>query len=203
MPAPTEESATRPASLDAPHGRAHSARMVVPFDTLAATEAMESVGLEPLHARAIAAQLYAVSRASDAVTRPELEAALATLKTELLDRIGELSDRITESERGLMDRIGELANRITESERGLVDRITESERGLVNRNSETERGIMGHITESQLKLVDRIDHIAENQRELADRIAERDRRYSAQIWRLFGGIAAIAGLVVSAIKYLP
>lgn len=185
MPAPTEESATRPPSLDAPHGRAHSARMVVPFDTLAATEAMESVGLEPLHARAIAAQLYAVSRASDAVTRPELEAALATLKTELLDRIGELSDRITESERGL------------------VDRIKESERGLVYRNSETERGIMGHITESQLKLVDRIDHIAENQRELADRIAERDRRYSAQIWRLFGGIAAIAGLAVSAIKYLP
>ena len=174
MPAPTEESATRPPSLDAPHGRAHSARMVVPFDTLAATEAMESVGLEPLHARAIAAQLYAVSRASDAVTRPELEAALATLKTELLDRIGEL------------------ANRITESERGLVDR-----------NTETERGIMGHISETQRSLMDRIDHIAENQRELADRIGERDRRYSAQIWRLFGGIVAIAGLAVSAIKYLP
>ena len=174
MPMPTEESATRPPSLDAPHGRAHSARMVVPFDTLAATEAMESVGLEPLHARAIATQLYAVSRASDAVTRPELEAALATLKTELLDRIGELSDRISESERGFLDR-----------------------------NTETERGIMGHITETQRSLMDRIDHIAENQRELADRIAERDRRYSAQIWRLFGGIVAIGGLVVSAIKYLP
>ena len=35
--------------------------MVVPFDTLAASEAMESVGVEPRHARVIAALLLAVS----------------------------------------------------------------------------------------------------------------------------------------------
>ena len=145
MATPTERSTTRPPNLDDPHRRAHSARMVIPFDTLAASEAMESVGVEPRHARVIAAQLLAVSRASDAVTRPELEAALATLKTELLDR------------------------------------IAASERGLVGR----------------------IDRVAENQRELADRIAEGERRHGAQLWRLFGGIVAVAGLAVSAIKYLP
>lgn len=105
--------------------------MIVPFDTLAATDAMESVGMDPRQARVIAAQLYAASRAGEAVTRPELEAALARLKAELLDRIAA-------------------------SARGLVDRI-----------------------------------------------AEGERRHGAQLWRLFGGIVAIAGLAVSAIKYLP
>ena len=141
--------------------------MVVPFDTLAASDAMESVGVESRHARVIAAQPLAVSRASDAVTRPELEAALATLKTELLDRI-------------------------SECERGLVGYITEVQSGLKSHIAETERGLIG-----------RIDRIAENQRELAERIAGSERRYSAQLWRLFGGIVAVAGLAVSAIKYLP
>lgn len=54
----TERSHRNPPNLDAPHGRAHSAGMVVPFDTLAATEAMESVGVDPRHARVIAAQLW-------------------------------------------------------------------------------------------------------------------------------------------------
>ncbi|MCY3731810.1 MAG: hypothetical protein OXF98_10755 [Rhodospirillaceae bacterium] len=106
---------------------------------------MESVGVEPRHARVIVAQLLAVSGASDAVTRPELEAAFAKFKTALIDRITEI-----------------------------------------------ERGLMG-----------RIDRIAEKQRELADRIAEGERRHGAQLWRLFGGIVAVAGLAVSAIKYLP
>lgn len=88
--------------------------MTVSFDTLAAAEAMESAGVERRQARAIAAQMQAAASAGEAVTRPELEAALAAQKTELLDRIAE-------SERGLVDRIAE-------SERGLVDRIAESER---------------------------------------------------------------------------
>ena len=77
--------------------------MTVSFDTLAAAEAMESVGVEPRQARVIAAQLQAATSATEAVTRPEMEAALATLKTELLDRMAEsecgLLERMTESER--------------------------------------------------------------------------------------------------------
>lgn len=134
-----------PPRLDAPHGRAHSARMAVPFDTLAATEAMESVGMDPRQARVFAAQLIIVSRTSDTVTRPEPEAALAKFKTALIERI-----------------------------------------------TEFERALMG-----------RLDHIAENQHELAEPVAEREYRYSARLWRLFGGIVAVAGLAVSAIKYLP
>ena len=104
--------------------------MAVSFDTLAAAEAMESAGVEARHARAIAAQLHAAAAAGEAVTRPELEAALAALKSELLDRI-------------------------SESERGLVDRISESE-----------------------------------------------RRTAALLWRLFGGMVAVAGLAVAALRYL-
>ena len=87
--------------------------MVVPFDSLAASEAMESAGMEPRQARAVAAQLLAVTSAGQAVTRPELEAALATFKTELLHRIAE-------TERGLVERMARV-------ELGLVDRIAGSE----------------------------------------------------------------------------
>ena len=79
--------------------------MTVSFDNLAAAEAMESVGVEPRQARVIAAQLHAAASAGDAVTRPELEVALAASETKLLDRI-------VESERGLLDRIAESERRI-------------------------------------------------------------------------------------------
>ena len=50
--------------------------------------------------------MHAAASASEAVTRPELEAALAAQKTELLDRIAE-------SERGLVDRIAESERRMS------------------------------------------------------------------------------------------
>jgi len=141
------------ARLDAVGGRAHSARMAVSFDTLSAAEAMESAGVESRQARAIAAQLHVAASTGDAVTRPELEASLASLKTELLDRI-------------------------SESERGLIERISESERGLIERISESERG-------------------------LVDRIADSERRTAALLWRLFGGMVAVAGVAVAVLRYLP
>ncbi len=109
--------------------------MTVSFDTLAAAEAMESVGVEPRQARVIATQLQAATSATEAVTRPEMEAALATLKTELLDRMAQ-------STRGLLDRI-------EKSERGLLDRMVEGERGLLERMAESERGLLERMTESE------------------------------------------------------
>ena len=94
--------------------------MPATFDTLAASEALQAVGVESGQARAIANQLRLAAGAGQGVTQPELQAALAKLKTELLDRI-----------------------------------------------------------------------------------AESERRTTAQLWRLFGGIVAVAGLVVALIKYLP
>ena len=94
--------------------------MAVAFDTLAAAEAMESAGVEPRQARTIAGQMQVAASAGKPVTRPALEATLAGLKMELLDRIG---------------------------------------------NSE--------------------------------------RRTAAMLWRLFGGIVAVAGVAVAALKYLP
>ncbi len=94
--------------------------MAVSFDTLAAAEAMESAGVESRQARAIAAQLHAAASTGEAITRPELEVALAALKTELLDRI-----------------------------------------------------------------------------------AESERRTAALLWRLFGGMVAVAAVAVAVLKYLP
>jgi len=108
------------ARLDAVGGRAHSARMAVSFDTLSAAEAMESAGVESRQARAIAAQLHVAASTGEAVTRPELEASLASLKTELLDRI-----------------------------------------------------------------------------------SESERRTAALLWRLFGGMVAVAGVAVAVLRYLP
>ena len=113
--------------------------MTVSFDTLAAAEAMESVGVEPRQARVIAAQLHAAASAWKAVTRPEMEAALAALKTELVDRL-------TESEHGLL-------NRVAESEHGLLNRVAESERGLLNRVAESERGLLDRMAESERRIV--------------------------------------------------
>jgi len=107
-------------SLDAAGGRAHSGRMAVSFDTLSAAEAMESAGVESRQARAIAAQLHVAASTGEAVTRPELEASLASLKTELLDRI-----------------------------------------------------------------------------------SESERRTAALLWRLFGGMVAVAGVAVAVLRYLP
>lgn len=65
---------------------------------------MESAGVGPTQARAIAAQMHAAAGTGEAVTRPELEAALAAFKVRLMDRIAE-------GERGLMDRIAESERR--------------------------------------------------------------------------------------------
>ena len=139
-------------------------RMAALFDTLTASDALEAAGMDRQLARACAAQIHAAASTGEAVTRPELEAALTALKAELLDRIAE-------SERGLLERIAE-------SERGLLERAAESERGLVDRITETERG-------------------------LVDRIAETERRLTVLLWRLFGGLVGLAGLVVAALKLLP
>lgn len=135
--------------LDPQQGRTHSPRMPAPFDTLAASEALQAVGVESGQARAIANQLRLAAGAGQGVTHPELEAALARLETKLLDR------------------------------------IAESERGLLGLNAETN------------------GKIASLRTELLDRIAESERRTTAQLWRLFGGIVAVAGVVVALIKYLP
>ncbi len=106
-------------------------RMAALFDTLAASDALEAAGMDRRTARACAAQIHAAVSTGEAVTRPELEAALAVQKTELVDRI-----------------------------------------------AETERGLL-------------------------DRIAETERRLAALLWRLFGGMVALAGLVVAVLKLLP
>lgn len=164
--------------LDPQQGRTHSPRMPAPFDTLAASEALQAVGVESGQARAIANQLRLAAGAGQGVTHPELEAALARLETKLLDRIAE-------SERALLELTAETNAKIASLRTELLDRIAESERGLLGRNAETN------------------GKIASLRTELLDRIAESERRTTAQLWRLFGGIVAVAGVVVALIKYLP
>ena len=76
--------------------------MAARFDTLAAAEALEDAGIDRAHAKAIATQLRVSSEAGEPVTRSELEAALAKLKTDLLERIAEIENRI-----------GDIGNRLT------------------------------------------------------------------------------------------
>ena len=156
--------------LDPTRGPAHSARMAASFDTLAAADALRDAGLESGPARAIATQLHLAAGAVEAVTHPELEAALASLKVELLERISAvetgLGNRISAVESALGVRIGEVAN------------------DLGNRIGEAEQ------------------RTADFKTELLDRIAESERRFAALIWRLFGGIVAVAGLAVAAAAYL-
>ncbi len=90
--------------------------MMSSFDTLAAAEALQDAGAKPELAKAMAAQLKAAAKAGEPVTRPELDAALGTLKAELLERIAatetRLLGRIAETERRLMDRTAALVWRL-------------------------------------------------------------------------------------------
>ena len=93
------------------------------FDTLAAAEALEAAGMDRGIARACAAQMQAAASAGEPVTRPELDAALAALKADLLERIAETDNRIAGVENRMIERI-------VESENRTIERIAETERRL-------------------------------------------------------------------------
>ena len=79
------ETARLKVTIDFRRGPAHNQRMAVSFDTLAAAEALEAVGVEARQARVFATQLHAAARAGEPVTRPELEKSAAELKTEIAE----------------------------------------------------------------------------------------------------------------------
>jgi len=161
--------------LDPRPGQPHSASMPFVFDTLAAADALRDAGMEPGQARAVATQLRVAAGAGDAVTRPELEAALARLKTDLMERMAEGE--------------GALRTHSTEGDQSLRAQLAENDQSLRERIAEVERMLLKRI--------------AEVERMLLDRIAESERRYAALLWRLFGGIVATAGVAVAAARLLP
>ena len=178
--------------LDPIHGTAHSSRMAASFDTLAAADALRDAGLQSGPARAIATQLHLAAGAVEAVTRPELEAALADLKMELLERIGAVENTL---ENRISDVESTLGNRIGAVENSFGNRIGEVENTLGNRIGEVENTLGNRIGDAEQRTADL-------KTELLDRIAESERRHAALLWRLFGGIVAVAGLAVAAAAYL-
>ena len=174
--------------LDPARGQPHSGPMSASFDTLAAADALRAVGMESGHARAIATQLRAASGAGDAVTRPELEAALAKFKTELLERMADTKT--------------ELLERIADGEAALMERIAKGEAALMGRIEKGEAALMGRIAKGEAALMGRIEkgerRTANLRTELLERIAQSERHQAVLLWRLFAGIAA----VVAASNYL-
>ena len=75
----------------------------------------------------------------------------------------------------------------------LTERIAETEVKLTERIAETEVRLTERIAETEVKLTERI---AETEVRLTERM-------SAYLWRLFGGLVALAGLIVAALRYLP
>ena len=189
--------------LDPIHGTAHSSRMAASFDTLAAADALRDAGLQSGPARAIATQLHLAAGAVEAVTRPELEAALADLKMELLERIGAVENTL---ENRISDVESTLGNRIGAVENSFGNRIGEVENTLGNRIGAVETTLGNRIGAVEITLGNRIgdaeQRTADLKTELLDRIAESERRHAALLWRLFGGIVAVAGLAVAAAAYL-
>ena len=114
--------------LDPGAGQPHSGSMIAAFDTLAAADALRAVGMESDHARAIATQLRAAAGAGDAVTRSELEAALARFKTELLGRMSDSDQRMADTKSELLERIAEGEQRTADLRTELLERIALSER---------------------------------------------------------------------------
>ncbi len=166
--------------------------MMSSFDTLAAAEALQDAGAKPELAKAMTAQLKAAAKAGEPVTRPELDAALGTLKAELLERIAA-------SEKSLSERNTATDQRITSVEKNLIERIAASEKSLSERNTATDQ----RITSVEKNLIERI---AASETRLLGRIAETERRLmdrtAAIVWRLFGAMVALAGITVAALEYL-
>ena len=216
--------------LDPGPGQPHSASMSFVFDTLAAADALRDAGMEPAQARAVATQLRAAAGAGDAVTRPELEAALAKLKTELVERMTEgegalrthlaesvqsLRERITEGEEALRAQMAKglqsLRAEMGEGDQSLREQLAETDQSLKKGMAENDQSLRERIAEGERTLLDRIaeydqslrERIAERERMLLDRIAESERRHAALLWRLFGGIVATAGVAVAAARFLP
>ena len=193
--------------LDPRPGQPHSASMSFVFDTLAAADALRDAGMEPGQARAVATQLRAAAGAGDAVTRPELEAALARLKTDLVERMAEgeaaLRTLIAESEQSLRTHSTEgdqsLRAQLAETDQSLREQIAETDQSFRAQLAETDQSLRERIAETDQSLRERI---AEGERRLLDRITESERRYAALLWRLFGGIVATAGVAVAAARYL-
>ena len=71
--------------------------MTASIDILAVAEALEESGMDTRQAHVCATQMHLVANAREAVTRPELDAALRRLKTELIERIAESERRMMES----------------------------------------------------------------------------------------------------------
>ena len=57
------------------------------FDTLAAASALENAGIKSEHAKAFAAQLGAAATAGEPVSRPEMDAALASLEARMTNKL--------------------------------------------------------------------------------------------------------------------
>ena len=148
--------------LDPGPGQSHIGSMSATFDTLAAADALRAVGMESGHARAIATQLRAAAGVGDAVTRPELEATLARLKTELLGRMAESDQRLSDTK-------SELVERMAEGDQRTADLKTE---------------LLGRMAEGDQRTVDL-------RTELLERIALSERHHAVLLWRLFAGIAVV------------
>ena len=61
------------------------------FDTLATARALEQAGMDPAHAEAVTAAIGGAVSSTDTVTRADLDAATASLRTDL----AELETRMT------------------------------------------------------------------------------------------------------------
>ena len=165
--------------------------MGAPFDTLAAADALEAAGMDPRQAKACAAQLYAAAGAGEAVTRPELDAALADFKAEMLERFGETDRRIAETNA----RIGETNERIADLKTEMTERFGETDRRIAETNA--------RLAETNERIAGTNERIAGTNERIADLKTEMTERMTVLLWRLFGGIVAVAGLAVAALKYLP
>ena len=108
-------------SLDDPPGARKNVPVTAFIDILAVAEALEESGMDTRQAHVCATQMHLVANAREAVTRPELAAALGQLKAELLERI-------------------------TQSERGLIERIAETERRMMDRMSMQYWRLVGTMT---------------------------------------------------------
>ena len=162
-------------------------RMMDPHpDILAVADALEQSGMDTRQAHACATQMHLVTHAREAVTRPEAEAFVNTLRAEIAKARAELGAQIADVKNEFSAQIADVR---AEFNAHIADIRAE---------------FNAHIADINARLD---SQAAQTRADMSAMELRLEKRMVALFWRFFAGIVAftslLATVVLTVIRYLP
>ncbi|MYF70081.1 MAG: DUF1640 domain-containing protein [Proteobacteria bacterium] len=155
-------------------------------DILAVADALEQSGMDTRQAHACATQMHLVTHAREAVTRPEAEAFVNTLRAEIAKARAELGAQIADVKNEFSAQIADVR---AEFNAHIADIRAE---------------FNAHIADINARLD---SQAAQTRADMSAMELRLEKRMVALFWRFFAGIVAftslLATVVLTVIRYLP